>query len=176
VWRCLGLWLRAFNDYITRCSQRIYRGAPGAWTQLKEPAVTLGYFLDFLERQGSPVITIELALRWAMQPKLVQRATWARRLSMVRRFTAWLSTFDPRHEVPPARLLDARRRRRKPHIYTDQEIEKLMAEAARLHSPAGLRPRTYVTLIGLLAATGLRPNEALALNISDVDLKPIALS
>jgi integrase len=140
-------------------------------TKLKEPAVTLGYFLDFLERHGSEVITSELALRWAMQPKLVQRATWARRLSMVRRFAAWLSAFDPQHEVPPARLLDARRRRKKPHIYTDQEIEKLMIEAARLRSPAGLRSRTYVTLIGLLAATGLRPNEALALNISDVDLK-----
>lgn len=140
-------------------------------TQLQEPAVTLGYFLDFLERQGSEVITTELALRWAMQPKLVQRATWARRLSMVRRFAAWLSTLDPRNDVPPARLLDARRRRKKPHIYTDQEIERLTAEAARLRSPAGLRSRTYVTLIGLLAATGLRPNEALALNISDVDFK-----
>ncbi len=45
-----------------------------------------------------------------------------------------------------------------------------MAEAARLDSPAGLRSLTYVTLIGLLASTGLRPGEALALNMSDVDL------
>src|SRR6266702_2994124 len=90
---------------------------------------------------------------------------------MVRRFAAWLSAFDARNEVPPARLLDARRRRKKPYIYTDREIVRLMAEAARLRSRAGLRSRTYVTLIGLLASTGLRPNEALALNISDVDLK-----
>jgi hypothetical protein len=49
-------------------------------TQLQEPAMTLVKFVDFLERQGAEFITSELALRWAMEPKLVQRATWARRL------------------------------------------------------------------------------------------------
>ena len=45
-----------------------------------------------------------------------------------------------------------------------------MKEASRLVSPTGLRALTYATLIGLLAATGLRPGEALALDNSDVDL------
>jgi hypothetical protein len=79
-------------------------------TQLQEPAMTLVHFLEFLEREGADFITSELALRWAMEPKLVQRATWARRLGMVRRFASWLSTIDPRTEVPPPRLLAARRR------------------------------------------------------------------
>ncbi len=139
-------------------------------TQLREPAVTLGHFVEFLEREGAEFITTELALRWARQPHGVQRATWARRLSMVRRFAAWLSAFDPRTEIPPRGLFEARYRRKKPHIFTDQEVEKLMVEAARLHSPKGVRALTYVTLIGLLAATGLRPGEALALDVSDVDL------
>jgi integrase len=68
-------------------------------------------------------------------------------------------------------LLAARRRRNKPHIYTEQEIARLMDEAARIKSPRGLRAMTYVTLIGLLSATGLRPGEALALDIADVDLQ-----
>ena len=55
-------------------------------TQLQEPAMTLVHFLEFLEREGAEFITSELALRWAMEPKRVQRATWARRLGMVRRF------------------------------------------------------------------------------------------
>jgi integrase len=46
-----------------------------------------------------------------------------------------------------------------------------MIMAARLPSHSGLRAHTYTTLIGLLSATGLRPGEALALDISDVDLK-----
>src|SRR5262252_1931246 len=106
-------------------------------TKLHEPAITLGYFVDFLKREGAEFITSELALRWAMQPQGVQRATWARRLGMVRRFASWLSTVDPRTEVPPPRLLAARRRRNKPHIFTEQEIVRLMGEAARLTSPTG---------------------------------------
>lgn len=52
-------------------------------TQLQEPAMTLGHFVEFLEREGADFITTELALRWAREPERVQRATWARRLSMV---------------------------------------------------------------------------------------------
>lgn len=140
-------------------------------TQLQEPARTLVHFVEFLAREGAEFITSELALRWAMEPKLVQRATWARRLGMVRRFASWLSTVDPRTEVPPRRLLAARRRRNKPHIFTEQEIVRLMGEADRLTSPTGLRAVSYATLIGLLSATGLRPGEALALDLADVDLQ-----
>jgi site-specific recombinase XerD len=140
-------------------------------TQLQEPAMTLVHFLEFLEREGAEFITSALALRWAMEPKLVQCATWARRLGMVRRFASWLSTIDARTEVPPPRLLAARRQRSKPHIVTEQEIARLMDEAAKLNSSSGLRAMTYKTLIGLLGATGLRPGEALALDIGDVDLQ-----
>ena len=51
-----------------------------------------------------------------------------------------------------------------------------MAEAGHLASSTGLRALTYTTLIGLLAATGLRPGEALALDRSDVDLETGILS
>jgi len=145
-------------------------------TRLAEPEGTLGQFVAFLERERSSRITTALALRWAMEPQGVQRATWARRLSMVRVFATWLSTFDPQTEVPPPRLLPARRRRNRPHIFTDAEIGRLMAEAARLRSSTGLRPLTYTTLIGLLASTGLRPGEALALDKSDVDFENGILS
>lgn len=145
-------------------------------TKLEEPARTLEHFVGFLERQGSDFITSELALRWAMEPQGVQRATWARRLGMVRRFAAWLVTIDDRTVVPPHRLLAPRRIRNKPHIFTEQEVGQLMAEANRLASRTGLRALTYTTLIGLLAATGLRPGEALALDNSDVDLENGILS
>lgn len=140
-------------------------------TKLQEPARTLVDFVNFMERKKAAFITTELALHWAMKPQGVQRATWGRRLSMVRKFAAWLSTIDTRTEVPPRRLLPDRQRRKPPHIYSNREIEQLMVEAARLPSASGLRPITYKTLIGLLASTGLRPQEALALNKADVDLE-----
>jgi site-specific recombinase XerD len=140
-------------------------------TKLQEPANTLVDFVNFMERDMAAFITTELALCWAMKPQGVQRATWGRRLSMVRKFAAWFSTIDSRTEVPPRRLLAGRQGRKAPHIYSGREIEQLMAEAARLPSSSGLRPITFRTLIGLLASTGLRPQEALALNRADVDLQ-----
>jgi integrase len=139
-------------------------------TKLAEPGRTLAQFVEFLEREGSSRITTALALRWALAPQGVQRATWARRLSMVRRFATWLSAVDPQTEVPPPGALPGRRRRRRPHIFTDTEVGRLMAEATQRRSRTGLRALTYTTLIGLFAATGLRPGEALALDTTDVDL------
>jgi integrase len=88
---------------------------------------------------------------------------------MVRQFARWLSVIEPRHQVPPPRLLNVRHRRNQPHIYSDQEIAGLMAAAAALKSPQGMKGLTLGTLIGLLAATGLRPGEAAALQNQDVD-------
>ena len=145
-------------------------------TKLQEPASTLSQFVDFLESRGTEFITTELALRWAMQPNNVQRATWARRLSMVRRFATWLSAADPRTQIPPHRLICGRRRRNPPHIFTDHEVQDLMVEASRLCSSKRLRAHTYETLIGLLATTGLRPGEVLALGRPDVNLQTGILS
>lgn len=140
-------------------------------TQLRVLAVSLGHFVDLLERERAEFITTEIALRWASESEHVEQVTRAQRLSAVRRFARWLSAFDPRTEVPPRGLIEARYRRPKPHIFTDQEISQLMAEAARQPSSTGLEALTQVTLIGLLAATGLRPGEALALDAADVDLQ-----
>jgi len=139
-------------------------------SQFRWPASALRQFVDFLDREGVAFITTKLALRWAAEPVGILRSTRAARLSIVRRFAAWLSVFETRTEIPPRGLIEACHRRNKPYIYTDPEIELLMAEAARLPSPTGLRAQTHVTLIGLLAASGLRPGEALALDIPDVDL------
>lgn len=158
--------MSALHDILNQYIE--IRRALGA--KLVEPARTLAQFLDFLEREGSSRITTALALRWAMTPQGVQRATWARRLSMVRRFATWLSTVDPQTEVPPPGALPGRRIRRRPHIFTDVEVRRLMAEAAQRRSRTGLLRLTYTTLIGLLASTGLRPGEAIMLDTADVDL------
>lgn len=140
-------------------------------TRLEEPAQTLRRFVKFLVRKKAHFITIKLALEWSQQCRDgVQRATCARKLSMVRQFARWLNAVEPRHQVPPRGLLEVRHRRGKPHIYSDEEIARLMAEAARLKSSKGMKALTLKSFIGLLAATGLRPGEAAALELGDVDL------
>lgn len=137
-------------------------------TQLKWPGSSLRGFVDFVEAQGADFITTDLALRWATQPVGVQRATHAGRLRIVRGFATWLQAKDRRTQVPPQRLLPPQKCRPAPYIYTNHEIAKLIAAADWLRSAS--RRATFKTLLGLLAATGLRPGEALALDIADVDL------
>jgi len=140
-------------------------------TRLQEPAQTLRRFIVFLARRHAPHITTHLALEWSQQSQGVQRATWARKLSMVRQFARWMNAIEPRHQIPPHGLLDVRHRRNPPHIYSDEEIARLMTAATGLASPQGMKALSLETLIGLLAATGLRPGEASALEIGDVDLQ-----
>ena len=140
-------------------------------SQMRGPAAHLRRFVEFLDREKASVITIELALRWATEPADATSATWAQRLGDVRRFAAWLSATDSRTEVPPQGLVSERYQRRAPYIYTDEEVARIVREAARLPSPLGLRAYTYATLYGLLAATGLRIGEALTLDRDDVDLR-----
>lgn len=139
--------------------------------QLRQPAGLLRNFVAFLQAEGASRITTELALRWAIQPTAVEPYRWAARLGMVRRFAAWYSATEPRTEIPPAGLLPYRRRRKPPHIYSDEQIERLLGRTQQLPSSSGLRARTYATLFGLLVATGMRVNEALGLDRPDVDLK-----
>lgn len=139
-------------------------------TQLRWPESSLRRFVDFVEAGGAEFLTAELAMRWAFKAVGVQRATHARRLAIVRAFAVWLQATDARTQVPPPGLLPARHRRPAPHIYSEGEIADLMAAADQLRSASGLRGATFKTLIGLLAATGLRPGEALRLDLGDVDL------
>ncbi|MBN1606181.1 MAG: tyrosine-type recombinase/integrase [Polyangiaceae bacterium] len=133
-------------------------------------AAELRRFVEFLECEKAQFVTTELAIRWARRSVTAQPATCAERLGVVRGFAAWRSATDPRTQVPPRGLLPWQRRRKPPYVYSDGEIERLVAEAARLPSTAGLRGATFSTLFGLLAASGLRLGEALALVVADVDL------
>ncbi len=148
----------------------------GLGAELLRPGAYLRRFVEFLDREGASVVTTELAVRWATAPADATPATWASRLDDVRRFTRWLSATDPRTEVPPPGLLPDRYRRRSPYIYSDDEVARIVREAARLPSSVGLRAHTYATLFGLLAATGLRLGEALALDRDDVDLRAALLA
>lgn len=143
----------------------------GLGTELLRPGAYLRRFVEFLDSEGATVVTTALALRWATAPAAATPATRASRLDDVRRFAVWLSATDSRTEVPPRGLLPDRYRRRPPHIYSDEEIESIVRQAAKLPSSSGLRAQTYSTLFGLLAATGLRLSEALNLDRDDVDLR-----
>jgi integrase/recombinase XerD len=136
--------------------------------ELTGPERQLNNFVGFLEQPDAERITTELALRWAQMPVDAHPHWCKRRLGVVRGFARYLATVDPDSEVPPQRLLVARRPRVAPYIYSPAEITALMAAAALLTAPS--RAATFQTVIGLIATTGLRLGEALGLDRQDVDL------
>jgi len=138
--------------------------------------VTQGRMLLAFARHAGRVapdgpLTVELAVQWATTScRSRDPSAAARRLDVVRGFTRHRALFDPTTEVPPLGLLGPRYRRKPPHVYSADEIAALLRAAAELRPRGGLRPRTFVTLFGLLAATGLRVSEARRLTCCDVDL------
>ncbi len=138
--------------------------------KVRDARFLLRRFVDFLEQQGATTITQELALRWATEPRTVQPAEWSRRLSVIRGFARYCSATDPRTQIPATGLLPYTPRRASPYLYSETEIAQLLQAAAQLPSPTGLRAQTYVTAFGLLAVTGMRVGELVALDDPDVDL------
>ncbi len=141
----------------------------GLGFKLFQEGILLPDFVSFLERQGASHITTELALQWALQTAGAPSSQGATRLRMVRLFATHWSASDPRTEVPPLGLLPHRCYRKAPHIYTKDEVTRLIRAAKSLWAWKGLRPWTYSTLIGLLAVTGMRAGEVVRLDRDDVD-------
>ena len=142
----------------------------GLGFKLRDHESALRKFVDLLQARSAEFVTTGLALEWAQQPQQASQAHRARRLGMVRDFARYLSARDPRTEIPPRDLLPGQPRRAQPYIYPETQILRLLRAAAVLEPRGGLRPRTYGTLLGLLAVTGMRVGEVIALTDPDVDL------
>ena len=149
----------ALTDYLT------LRRALGY--KMDKAERLLGQFVAFAEDRAETHVRTETALAWATLPAGAAAIWTSRRLAEVRLFARHLRTLDPRTEVPPADLLPAKMRRATPYLYTPQEIAALMQATAILRGPHV--QATYRTLIGLLAATGMRIGEAISLDRDDFD-------
>jgi integrase len=135
--------------------------------KLGRPGQLVAQFASYCSAAGSDLVTTELALAWARLPATRRQLWWSYRLNAVRGFARYLHALDPHHEVPPTDLLPAGPRRAEPFIYTATEIADLMSAAREMPHP--LMAATYQTYVGLLAATGMRAGEAIALDRDDLN-------
>ena len=136
--------------------------------QLIKHGRILAAFVRYLDERNATHITIEAALDFATLPADANPIWWRHRLSAVRGLAIYAQTIDPATEVPPTRLLGGVSPRAVPYLYQQHEIVALLSAATGLQPV--LRGATYETLIGLLAVSGMRVGEAIALNRDDVDL------
>ncbi len=133
--------------------------------KLTDPERVLRSFARYARERGEDHVRAECARVWAAESR--SQLERHRRLGTVVRFAEFLHAEDPLHEIPPRDLFRTRQVRSTPYIFSDAEIARLIATAAKLPPVGSLRPRTFSTLFGLMAVTGLRRKEAIELRLSD---------
>jgi site-specific recombinase XerD len=135
--------------------------------QLRAHTAVLGDYVAFAATAGQGSVSLQSTAAWVASTPGLSAEVISRRVSMLRQFAEYLRAFDPACQPPPAGLFGQSPQRRAPHVFTSAQIDALLDATATIGSPlwaAGAR-----TLIGLLAATGLRPGEAWRLDDTDLD-------
>ena len=129
--------------------------------------ILLKGFVAFAAKRGDRYVKTARVLEWAaLAPSPAQRRS---RLLTVRRFALAMHAENARHQIPASDAFGNNGfRRRTPFIYSAKEIARLIKAASGLEPAATLRSVTYATLIGLIASTGIRISEALALQVNDI--------
>lgn len=126
----------------------------------------LRQFVIFATRQGDTHIVNATAIAWASLAS--SESLRASRLRMVSRFAQFAQAEDPAHELPATRIFRGGLQRRRPYLFSDEEVQRILQHAGRLRPVGTLRPLAYQTLLGLLAVTGMRISEVLALHFADI--------
>ena len=135
--------------------------------QFRCQRILLKGFVAFAAKRGDRYVKTARVLEWAaLAPSPAQRRS---RLLTVRRFALAMHAENARHQIPPSDAFGNNGfRRRTPYIYSAKEIARLIEAASELEPAATLRSVMYATLFGLLASTGIRISEALALQVDDI--------
>jgi integrase len=137
----------------------------------------------FTQQHGLPSGTIDetLARAWLAGCESRGPNTRRARYYLLRRFCRHLSKRRPDTFIPGESLRPRGRPPKRPHIYSREEIRRLLDGALTLRDwtrghPCPIRSKTMRTIILLLVTSGLRISEALHLSLQDVDLAAGVLS
>lgn len=110
--------------------------------QLRSAAYSLRSLAEYVRRtRHRGPLTLEVMAQWARLDShaSVDPRTWARRLKQLRSFTRWMQQFEPATEVPDDTIFGRLPERQAPHIYSQEEVQQLLAAARQLGPNPGLR-------------------------------------
>jgi integrase/recombinase XerD len=127
----------------------------------------LQLFAKYAEAFGDQHVTVNRLYDWCGTATTQNAARI--RFDVVRRFSLYAHSEDRRHQVPPSGVFGrGRRPRPTPHIIEPEQLRAIMQAALDFPAKDQISPYTYHYLFGLLAASGLRVSEALALQRDDL--------
>lgn len=142
--------------------------------EMDKPGFLVRRFAEHCDRAGITRVTNQAVLAWIGLAQPVAPSYRWLRLNAARGFAIYLHTLDPAQQVPPADLVPCRQSRPEPCIMTSEAIQTLMETAGQLRPQ--LHAATFQTLIGLIAATGMRTCEAVRADDGDIDPADAAMT
>lgn len=158
--------MQLLDDYLT------LRRAAGF--KLAGAACRLRRFVRFAEERGDIHVKVDTAVAWAGTARSPHERSV--RLQELAIFARHLRAQDALHQVPPPQVFAFKRHKRLPYIYSDEDVRRLLEVASKRHRrPGDSMGDTYRTLLGLLAATGLRVGEAVRLCMRDVTARALLI-
>ena len=127
-------------------------------TDYRSQAQLLGYFDRFvLEQQLSePRITREITECYQQSLSHLAPRTRYNRFCVAKQLCEYLARNDPLGYVPEPLKVIPSQGAHQPYIYSNSELQALLAAASELPPANSLRPHTYRTLLGVLYSTGVR--------------------
>ena len=121
----------------------------------------------YAEACGDRFVRTSTVLDWVSKTPSPRRAQI--KLRRVCDLASVLHADDERHEVPDRNALGKTiSRRPSPHLLSVTEIRQIMDAALELPPAGSITPLTFHTILGLIAATGLRRSEATGLLLTDL--------
>jgi len=142
--------------------------------EMDKPGFLVRRFAEHCDLAGITRVTNQAVLAWIDLAQPVAPSYRWLRLNAARGFAIYLHTLDPAHQVPPADLVPCRQNRPEPCIMTSEAIQTLMETAGHLRPQ--LHAATLQTLIGLIAATGMRTCEAVRADDGEIDPAEAAMT
>ena len=142
--------------------------------EMDKPGFLVRRFAGYCDNAGITRVTAQAVLDWVLLAQPVAPSYRWLRLNAARGFAIYLHALDPAHQIPAPDLVPCRRDRPAPCIMSSEAIQTLMETAGRLRPE--LHAATFQTLIGLIAATGMRTCEAVRADDSDIDPADAAMT
>lgn len=139
----------------------------------RKQSILLRDYARFAAAKGEKVVRVASALDWAGRGP--SAGTRHGRLEVIRRFARLMHAEDHRHQIPPSGVFGGPAPRRTPYIFTTREVRALLKAASELGPRGSLRPKLFTTMLGLIAATGLRISEAIRLRLSDLTMSGLVI-
>ena len=146
--------------------QRYIAFKRGQGYKMSSEEYLLSRYVSYAEASGDIFSVASRMVEWAGKAR--SPSTVRGRLTALRCFARWVHAEDQRHEVPPDNVGPGQKVRPAPHLLSPADIRRLIDATLSLGPTGSLTPHMYHCMFGLIAVTGLRRSEALALRLEDV--------